>query len=156
MPPIPGKAPGALAPTLEVIRMYPTPTLSLPTPTDEDMSELAHFESSRRVRLLVQREIVRRTVAAVTAAGFIITLDNGQDAAAARNADEIPISVLDWFTGFDRGTMYLYRHPDDALPGSVTIEMQAFGWNVSLQHAPELAPALAPVISYATAMAAWF
>lgn len=130
-------------------------THPLPTPTEEDMVELALFSSWRRVQILVQREVLRRTIAVVTAAGYIITLDKGEDAASERNVEALPISIMEALSGFDRGTLYLYRSTDDVAPASITMVMNAAGWHVLLDDAPTLVSALQPVVDFAAAMAEW-
>lgn len=125
----------------------------LPTPDADDLAHLAQYDKPARVRALVEREILRRTIAALLAAGYQLRLYDGGDWATPITTDAG--LLLKESASTDEDTLVAYSDGRKRV-GTVHFIYGNTGWDVIADHSVSLEEALKPVNDYAGKMSEWF
>lgn len=129
----------------------------LPTPDADDLVHLAKYDAAVRVRALVEREILRRTIAALLAAGYHLQINDGEE-------DQTPLTtdaalLLKESCATDEDILYVFK-PGEADKfngeGFVHFIYGNTGWDVISDYSVNLATPLEPVFEYADEMSEWF
>lgn len=133
----------------------------LPAPTSDD---LKHFEdyktdSSVRVRVLIERAIVRSAARALIDAGYSVAIHNGEEQACrpTRELAEVMAAIMTT----DEDAMLVYpaaasgsaqEHPQT---GWVSFVYGNSGWDVIHDYTTNLETALEPADRYSDQLAYW-
>lgn len=126
----------------------------LPTPTAEDLVALQKYDSSVRVRALVERAIARKAIEVLTAAGYTITVDDGDDEPVKRSV--VPNDIMEAVFAVDEATLYVHDKPEGKAFAWISFIMGNTGWDVVNDHTVNLEEVLKPVSNYADQMSEWF
>lgn len=132
-----------------------TPLTPLPTPDAGDLAHLAKYSPGVRVRALVEREIMRRTIAALLDQGYLLQINDGEDDATEVISDAAVLLEAAFSTDEDRLRVYKPgRTP--RYHGWIHFIYGNSGWDVISDHTTNLTEELKPLSDYADQMEAWF
>lgn len=131
-----------------------TPVHPLPVPTAWDLEHLASCDSSVRLRRLVELAIVRKAAADLIAAGYLITVDDGDDEPVRKSKDID--AIMDAAFAVDEAYLYVYSGEGQAKCGFVRLIYGNTGWDVISDHSVNLEEALKPTNDFADQMCEWF
>jgi len=128
--------------------------MPLPTESDKAFLHRLHVDGSLHTRITVEREIFRRTVAALLAAGYELRIWEGEDWACERTADAALLENNMMST--DEDLLKVYEKGATVSIGWVRFIYGNTGWDVIADNTTNLEAALKPVTDYADAIAEWF
>ena len=131
-------------------------TTRLPTATADDKAfiERLKIDQSLHKRITVERAIMRRTIAALLAAGYMLRVYDGEEWACDLTVD--PVVVMDALMSTDEDKLYVWRkHADGGWQrvGWVYFVYGNSGYEVIADHTTNLSDVLKPVDDYADAIA---
>jgi hypothetical protein len=130
------------------------PVHPLPTPTAWDLQHLASCHGSVRLRRLVELAIVRKVATDLIAAGYLITVDDGEDEPVQKSADVD--AIMDAAFAVDEAYLYVYSPAGQAKCGFVRLIFGNTGWDVISDYGTDLEEVLKPTNDYADLMCQWF
>lgn len=133
-------------------------TTRMPVATVDDRAYLTKCHESVHRRVIVERAILRRTIAALLAAGYAITVDNGYDSLAdcevIKSTDATVI--MDGCMAADEDRLHLYwKLPNEQWrhDGWVYLVYGNAGYEAIADYTVNLDPVLKPVNDYADQLA---
>lgn len=130
------------------------PITPLPTPTDWDLKQLERYDAGVRVRALVEMAIVRKLVTDLIAAGYTVTVDDGDDEPVKDSADVE--AIMDAAFAVDECLLLVYKTASLKAFASVTLIFGNSGWDVISDHTTNLRAVMKPTDELVDAMSAWF
>ncbi len=135
------------------------PTVPLPVATPDDM---AYYERNKpdtgvRLRILIERAIVRKTVEALLAAGYQVAVHDGEETACKRTASLQKVMKAIMATDDDLLTVSQNPGAEGRWEeiGWIKFVYGNSGWDVTSDHTMNLGEVLKPVEEYADALARW-
>lgn len=134
------------------------PTGPLPIITEDDLPHLAHIDPEARVRVLIERAIVRRAIETLLAAGYRLAVHDVQSFAADQ-MNNVP-ALMAAIMASDHDVLHVYRRSPAPGGSWATVGWVAFaygrgGCDVVSDHTMNLEGVLAPVVAYAESLSAW-
>lgn len=129
------------------------PVHPLPVPTAWDLTHLASCDSSVRLRRLVELTIVRKLTTDLIAAGYLITVDDGEDE-PVRGSKDVD-AIMDAAFAVDEAYLRV-RKPGMPVRSFVRLIFGNTGWDVISDYGTDLDEVLQPVNDYADLMCEWF
>lgn len=136
------------------------PMTPLPEPTAADLELFAKWKLTPgpiMKRILVEREIFRRTVACLLAAGYHLQVNDGEDDQTPITTDAALLEKESRAT--DEDVLHCYRPNESGghtPAGFVHFIYGNTGWDVMSDWSTRLDEALEPVSTYADQIAGWF
>jgi hypothetical protein len=137
------------------------PVHPLPTPTAWDLQHLASCDGSVRLRRLVELAIVRKVAADLIAAGYLITVDDGEDE-PVKNSTDVD-AIIDAAFAVDEAYLRVAPNPANESraavrnrSGFVRLIFGNTGWDAVSDYSVNLEEALKPSSDYADLMCQWF
>lgn len=129
-----------------------TTLIPLPTPSEADLKLIERCDSSVRFRRLIELALVRRLVGDLLAAGYTITVDDGDDRPVKKSTDVE--AIVDAVFAVDE--CYLYVH--DSKPKAfawVRLILGNTGWDSINDHTVNLEEVLKGTNHYADQLCEW-
>ncbi|QFZ84577.1 hypothetical protein GFK26_18285 [Variovorax paradoxus] len=128
----------------------------LPLPTERDKAFLLQgkIHGSLHTRITIEREIFRRTCAALLAAGYELRVYEGGDWACERTTD--PVLLENSMMSTDEDWLKVYKPGQHISIGWVYFVYGNTGWDVINDQTTNLEEALKPVAEYIDQIAEWF
>lgn len=137
---------------------FPPGADPLPAITEDDLTHLARVDPGERVRVLIERAIVRKTTEMLLARGYKLAVHDGEGFATGvvDNVQAVMAAVM----ATDSDVLHVYgRSSEEAgewtVVGSVLFVYGESGWDVIGDHSTNLDDDLAPVVAYAELLSVW-